>query len=198
MGSSITLLPCRLSRTAYALTLQLQEGPLLKLTRKRDGCHRNAARKEDLVENAGLDAREIACLGILRLFISTFAEPKSQNWMRALGQADDAFGIVEGPVIARRLILLLQAVRCSRRSVFMFSNPDCDGCARVLTEHERRLISAIQSFRLGRPEQAQLQLMMLCEGNSTRLALDRLADLMKVLDPRTTPRAFEILDRGTF
>lgn len=151
----------------------------------RTDCHRDPAAKENLVSHAGLDADEIASLGILRCFISTFAEPQSQNWMKGFELAGTAFGAQKGPVIAALLLDLLQAIRRSRQSVFMFSNPNCAGCARILTEHERRLISAINTHRRRRPQATHLQLMMLCEGNSTETALETLDQLTSALGPLT-------------
>ncbi|MEP2640413.1 hypothetical protein [Roseobacter sp.] len=146
-----------------------------------EDCHRDPAAKEHRVEEAGLDAVDIVCLDILRFFISTFAEPQSQNWMRGFARAAAAFGPTNGPVVAARLIALLQAVRRGRRSMFMYSNPDCPGCCKILTEHERRLICAINGQRHGRPQLARLQLMMLCEGNSTDAVLVQLDAFMTTL-----------------
>ncbi|WP_299739392.1 hypothetical protein [uncultured Roseobacter sp.] len=148
----------------------------------RDDCHRNPAAKENLVENAGLSSSDIACLEILRFFISTFAAPRSQNWMRGYEHAEVTFGPTHGPIVASRLMAVLQAVRLSRRSIFTFSNPDCPGCARILTEHERRLVCAISVYRCGRPRPAGLQLMMLCEGNPTDAILQKLDDLVLALN----------------
>lgn len=144
-------------------------------------CDRSPRRNEALLSQAGFDDIERACLDIARLFFSTFSNPHSQNWMRAIEFAEYAFDHKQGATVAALIMKVIQAIRCSRTSNFTFSNPDCPGCARILTEHERRLVIAIGATRRKRRERAQVEMMMLCEGNETEQVLVWLGELALAL-----------------
>lgn len=145
-------------------------------------CHRTPDSKETIVADACLDTLEETCLEVVRHIFVTFAAPASQSWIRAFSIASDVFGTQEGANIALQLTKLLQAVRQSRTSVFQFNSADCSGCARLLTEHERRLMKAITEKRQGHQERAVLQMMLLCEGNSTDCVMTELTKLVQSLD----------------
>ncbi|MEM6759027.1 MAG: hypothetical protein AAF601_06065 [Pseudomonadota bacterium] len=155
---------------------------------KSNPCDRTLHPNESLVADAGFDEIELACLDISRLYFSTFAEPGGQSWMRAIDRAEYVFDHQSGASIASLVLKVIQAIRRSRRSSFQFSNPDCAGCARILTEHERRLIVAISAMRRGRAERAQVELMMLCEGNDTQAVMMWLTELKLAL-PKVGRRA---------
>lgn len=144
-------------------------------------CGRAPESKETLVADAGLDRLDAACLEIARCFFATFAAPESQNWICAFSIARGLFTLQDGANIALQLLKLLQAVRQSRVSVFQFNSANCSGCARWLTEHERRLMKAITELRRGHQERALLQMMLLCEGNDTNRVMIELKELVQIL-----------------
>ncbi|MEM9576934.1 MAG: hypothetical protein AAF999_07955 [Pseudomonadota bacterium] len=140
-------------------------------------CLRQLTEQESLVIHADFDPDEMGCLLVIRKFCQSFAPQTTDAWTHGFFTAESIWGEVNGPMIAHRLMHVLQAMRASRLSVFSFSTPDCPVCSQVLTEHERRLITAIRFVRQGRPEQAALQLLLLCEGNPTEVVMERLQDL---------------------
>jgi hypothetical protein len=144
-------------------------------------CRRHASSKDVALSQSGFGGIEIGCLTVVRRFCQSFAAGPQDSWMEGFLAAEEIWGRRLGPQIAHMLMRFLREVRQSRRSVFVFSAPDCPTCAQIITEHERRLISAIQFTRQGRPEQARLQLMMLCEGRSTHNIMQALDDLIFVL-----------------
>lgn len=159
------------------------------MTRARTSaqCNRVAHVHDRLLSDTGFDIEERMCLDIARLFFSTFAAPQSQNWMRAFEYAEHVFDHGVGPTMAPLILKVIQSIRTSRTSVFTFSNPDCSGCARILTEHERRLMTAITSARYGRTERAHIEMMMLCEGNDTTVVMQWLSQLADALPTPCAP-----------
>jgi hypothetical protein len=147
----------------------------------RPQCGRPQKPKDTLLTDAGFDQVETLCLTLARLFFVTFATPASQSWMRAFQEAEQALPDLDGRSIGFQVLDVLKAIRSSRRSVFMYSNPDCPGCQRIVTEHEFRLISALSALRRDQKQYAQMQLMLLCEGNPTGVALSRMAQLARAL-----------------
>lgn len=133
---------------------------------------------------AGFDAAEDTLLTIARCFFQSYAIPDSQSWMPGYDIAEAAFGDETGSMIATRMFTVLRAVRYSRRSMFCFNSPTCACCAQVVTEHERRLMQALQSIRCNYTGRAQTELMMLCEGNSVVQVIDAMVRLSNVLPSR--------------
>ena len=158
----------------------------MKASRASSFCDRVPRKNEQLLRDARFDDHELGCLDVSRLFFSTFATPDTHNWVRAIEFSEYVFDHKQGAVLATLLMKLIQAIRSSRTSVFVFSNPDCPGCSRILTEHERRLILAIASARRRRQERARIEMMMLCEGNDTGAVMLWLNELCLAL-PKPCP-----------
>ena len=135
-----------------------------------DVCFRVIQGKEIQRSKAGLDDDEDVLLTLARCYFETFAMPETQSWMRCFDLAACHFGADTGAVVSQRLLFALQAMRCSRRSVFGFNAPHCKGCSKIMTEHERRLMTVIKSTRHKQFGTMRMELMMLCEGNDTALA----------------------------
>lgn len=140
-------------------------------------CGRVATAKDRPIHLLGLDPAERALLGIARLMFQTFSPADVGDWIAALTRAEAAFGPAQGAMIFARLARLLQCMRQSRRSVFLFNNPACPGCAAIVTEHERRLMLALVAARQGQAARAAIEVMMLCEGNEIDRVLAALDDL---------------------
>lgn len=130
-------------------------------------CMRRFRDKEIQCACAGLDDDEDIILTLARFHFETFAVPEFQSWMLCFDFAARHFGPNDGAVITQRLFLAIQAMRCTRRSLFSFNAPLCAACSEVLTEHERRLMAVIKSTRQKRFGAMKMELMMLCEGNDT-------------------------------
>ena len=134
-------------------------------THARSCCGRSPEPKEMLLAEADFDDVEKSILAIARYFFQSFAAPQSQGWMAALDLAEATFGDPDGPLIATRLLTTMRAMRYARRSLFSFNCQSCETCAAILTEQERRLITALSAVRNGQIGRAQTELLMLCEGN---------------------------------
>lgn len=153
----------------------------MKSQRLETPCHRTPSSKEILRDLAGYDQIEQALLTTARLYFQSFAVPQSQAWVDALSLVTVRFGRTQGPVIGVRLLTAMQSMRCTRRSVFQFSAPDCERCSAVVTEHERRFMKAIQSLRRSKRHEAQLELMLLCEGVACDHVVAAFAELTDIL-----------------
>lgn len=147
-------------------------------------CNRVLQSKEIMRCDADLDTIESHLLTIARFYFQSFAVPESHSWIGALEQSEAAFGDIKGPLVGTRLLCALMAVRQARQSVYCFNSPTCPDCAAIVTEHERRFMTAIQAMRAGRKGQAKTELMMLCEGNETNPSLEALTRLVSVLPKR--------------
>ncbi len=138
-----------------------------------------------------LDAFEHAALAIMRCFFSSFADPACQGWLKAARAAETCFAGDEPGARFLSLLRVVQAMRMARRSPFRFSNPDCAGCAAVLTEAERHLMLALRGARRGRLGAARAHALLLCEGGDATGLLAALDALPRALDraPTRTLRA---------
>jgi len=132
----------------------------------RDDCGRQPGPKECALSSLGLDPIETQILDITRHVFQSYAAPNTQAWLNGLAYARRAFGY-SGPQAFALVVDVLQAVRTSRTSCFIFNSPTCPCCAGVVTEHERRLILAFAAIRRGEVGRVRTELMMLCEGAPT-------------------------------
>lgn len=137
--------------------------------------------KDSLLKELDLSCAYQPVLQILRLYLQSVAEPGSLAWMAALAGAEEAYDRTYGPQIAVRVLTVMQRVRVSRRSVFDFNSPVCPTCSQIVSEHERRFMIALDCAGDGRLGQAQMELIMLCEGNDVDEALSAMDDLNRVI-----------------
>ena len=145
------------------------------------GCNRQPSPKDTYVNAAGLDQTEVALLEVARYYLQTHAIEYSQSWILGLKASEKYFGIEGGARVGVRLLLALQEMRFARRSVFSFNAPECVGCSKYLSEHERRLITVIAALRSGRFGLTRAEIMMLCEGHDTSSTLSAFSELVILL-----------------
>ena len=120
-----------------------------------------------------------ALLQILRLQIQSQIAPERHSWQRGLALAASVWGRIEGPQVFAALAEMLEQMGRSRRSMFRFSNPDCSGCAAMMTAHESLFLQIVTLIWQGQVEKAERSAFLLCEANDvsglvqagTRLAL---------------------------
>ena len=136
------------------------------------------------VSDTDLDAFEVGLLAVLRNFCTSFCAPQSQAWMNAYGIATERWGISDGPKAAHSLLTVAEAMRRSRPTVFVFSNPTCLICRAHITPNERQFMQVIHAARRGNIGVAQTAAMMLCEGGDTQ-AFVQAAIAMAGLFPAT-------------
>ncbi len=152
--------------------------------RTSSDCGRKMEDKDSKLTDLGLGTDFQVILRIVRHFMQSVSHPVCLGWMAALADADHAFGPVLGPQIASSTLEVLHHMRLSRRSVFSFNSPSCPSCRNIVTEHERRLMTALVCDSAGMSGQTHMQLIMLCEGNDVThvaAAMTRLNSLISAL-----------------
>lgn len=155
-------------------------------------CGREPDEKGCYVNELLLTERETTVLAIARQYFLSFAQPESQAWMAAVATAETEFGVEAGARIAARILGMVQAIRRARSSVFMYNSADCPGCATIATEQERRMMTALAALSRGSESRAQLELMLLCEGNQlddTIAAMRRLSGAISGHATASQPRS---------
>ncbi|NUB44328.1 hypothetical protein GEU84_008035 [Fertoebacter nigrum] len=149
------------------------------------------------LEQAGLDGFETGLLALLRHFCASFATPETQGWVLAFRIAVERWGPRDGPATGQALLAVAQAMRLTRRSVFVFSNPLCPGCRAVITPNERHMMRMIHAARRGRAGEARAEAMLLCEGQDTTHLLQAVEALAALFPPsaddRPLPRSLAAL-----
>lgn len=152
------------------------------------GCsNRQRLEKEIRVVDAGLDVGETTLLELVRLYCKGFVEPQSEAWMVAFRLAAEIFPPAGSADIAWKTSQMVQAMRCSRRSCFMFNSPTCPGCSKFMTEHERQLMGVLVATRCGRRGEATTHAMLICEGNNTEALMKAAQILSDALGERLQP-----------
>lgn len=155
------------------------------MLRRRDSgtCGRTMDARDTAITDLGFDAIEITILAIARFYWQAFAVPESQSWLRALHLADERFGTHKGQEVGLGILWAVQAMRMSRRSCFQYNNPQCPGCAVIVSEHEQHFMAAFRGVRNGSIGKARTHALILCEGNDAAVMLARMGDLARVVHP---------------
>ncbi|TVQ52303.1 MAG: hypothetical protein EA355_15335 [Rhodobacteraceae bacterium] len=132
---------------------------------RRTPCGRRALNAgETPVADLAPDAFEQTMLAMMRHVFGSFAHPPGHGWLRAAALAEQRFADRQPGALFLGAVRVVQGIRCARRSPLVFSNPDCDCCAAILTEPERHLMQALMAVRRARPGVARTHAMLLCEG----------------------------------
>lgn len=124
-------------------------------------------------------------LQVLRLQIQSQIAPERHSWQRGLAMASSDWGTAEGPQVFAALAEMLAQMGRSRRSIFRFSNPDCRGCAAMMTAHEALFLQIIALMSRAQPDKAERLAFLLCEANDTT-GLIRVAGQLSGLLPAGT------------
>lgn len=127
------------------------------------------------------DQIDFAFLTAARFFCVAFSENDHSAWVTALLGAESFFPGQEPSETMRRSLAVVQEMRTSRRSVFRYSNPRCQGCSPIVTQDERYLLQMIQYARAGRRSKVTSSAMLLCEGNAINrvvIAAEGFADIV--------------------
>lgn len=127
---------------------------------------------------AQLDTFEKQVLDIARYFFQAFANPESQAWINAFGEAERSFPAPFGATIAHAILIAINEVRASRRGSFQFEHPASVAAEHSMTDAERYFILVLHHVRRTDRTAARSQALFLCEGNdATRVlaAFERLA-----------------------
>ncbi|ETD82878.1 hypothetical protein ACTTAF_00440 [Rhodobacter capsulatus] len=127
-------------------------------------------------------------LQILRLQIQSQIAPERHSWQRGLALASSVWGEIEGPQVFAALAGMLDRMGRSRRSMFRFSNPDCSGCAAVMTAHESLFLQIITLMWQRQSEKAERAAFLLCEANDISGLVQAATRLVQVLPTRAAAR----------
>lgn len=111
------------------------------------------------------DPIDFAFLTAARYFFLSFSEMDSNAWLSAFLCSQNFFPDSCHAETMRRALAVVHEMRVTRKSMFRFSNPRCQGCSMVVTEDERHLVQLIQHARVGRHSKVASSAMLLCEGN---------------------------------
>lgn len=140
------------------------------------------------VSLASLDADDIdfAFLSAARFFFLTFAEKDQAAWVTAILGTESFFPGGNSAETMRRALAVVHEMRTSRRSMFRFSNPRCQGCSAIVTQDERYLLQMVQHARARRMSQVASSAMLLCEGNAIDRVVTAAQDFADIV-PRRMP-----------
>ncbi|MEL6522863.1 MAG: hypothetical protein AAFQ66_17975 [Pseudomonadota bacterium] len=152
--------------------------------RYRDCQKREPRKKEMHIASISFDAAELHVLEIGRFFWQSFAIPETCSWLMALTKAEEFFQ--DRGDIGLRVLSAIQAKRLSRSSCFRFNNPTCPACSEYITEHERQFMDVLRATRHDRPGSARTHAMLLCEGNDTKMLMERMRDLAQGIGLKST------------
>lgn len=128
-------------------------------------------------------------LQILRLQIQSQIAPERHSWQRGLAMASSVWGMAEGPQVFAALAEMLDQMGRSRRSIFRFSNPDCRGCAAMMTAHETHFLQIISLVSRAETEKVERLAFLLCEANDATGLLLVAGRLSKLLPAPATVRS---------
>ncbi|MEM7269394.1 MAG: hypothetical protein AAF401_09085 [Pseudomonadota bacterium] len=126
---------------------------------------RHAEQDMPLAE-CGFDPFEETTLRIARYFFQSFASPESRGWCAAFEMAEQSYPAPFGATIAMALARALEVLRNSRKTGFVYINPECPACAGTITQEERHLLSVLRAVRAGKRSEAQANAVMVCQGAS--------------------------------
>ena len=130
-------------------------------------CSNRRAQGDLSLEALNVDPVEFAFLTAARYFCLSFQEPQSGAWVTAMLGSEFFFPGDASAEKMRRALSVVHEMRTSRQSTFWFSNPRCEECTAIVTEHERHLLQLIQHARARRLSMMSSSAMLLCEGSDT-------------------------------
>lgn len=142
--------------------------------------------------DADFDSVEAKVLEVSRYFWQTFAIPETQSWLYALKVAAEYSAFRDGCEFGLCVLSAVQAMRMSRKSCFHFNSPTCEGCAAIISDHERHYMHIFRAVRDNHLSQARSHAIILCEGNDTNDLIARISDLVQVIyskQPQTLERS---------
>ncbi|MEM1301157.1 MAG: hypothetical protein AAGH17_01135 [Pseudomonadota bacterium] len=158
------------------------------MTTGSSSCNHQPEPGDHSVSSLDLDKSDYACLTAARFAFLQFAAPNQQCWLTVMLASDTLFEGEHHAETFRRVCAVVHEMRLSRKDTMRFSNPRCQRCSAILTEHERHLIQMIQAVRRGEMSKARISAMLLCEGHSIDRLLKATDDLARIL-PAVEDRA---------
>ena len=117
------------------------------------------------IADTHFDELERSILYISRIFFVAWSTPGKWSAENAFELAVAIHGETKGLPLAYGVMNAVKAMRISRNSVFKFNNPYCACCKKRVTPCEGHFLNAIHLARRGLHSAAQVEMMILCEGN---------------------------------
>ena len=149
---------------------------------RAEGCGNHPPGKgECYVSDIKLDALELDCLALARTILLFMADPSSALRRVDVQDAAEVFGAENSNDIICAMTDLFGSIHLIRKSPFVFSNPHCLNCRKILTENERRIMLALAAMRRGRLSKVAAHVMLVCEGNPDVPVHQNLKRLARIL-----------------
>ena len=133
--------------------------------------------REGLLADAGFDSVERRALEVMRLIFAGMSKTRPRYAPDVSAVANTLFGCQRGGILLAGLTAFVQTMAISRSETFRYSNPFCTGCAAVMTENERHLLSILHHSRRGSTGRAMTSALFLCDARPVAPLLDAAADL---------------------
>lgn len=158
------------------------------------GCgNQRPGKHECFVSDVDLDPVEYNCLTLARTILLFMGDPSSPLRRIDVQDAAEVFGPHSATDIISAMTDLFSSIHLIRKSPFVFSNPHCINCRKILTENERRIMLALAGARRGKLSSVSAHVMLVCEGNPDVPVHHNLGRLTKILPvPRTEPEHHRI------
>jgi hypothetical protein len=115
----------------------------------------------------GMDEFEVTFLSVARHLFANFHAPENHCWMDAFMEAERSFPPPFGATIAHAIAYIVEAMRCTRHSMFSYIRNDDASADLAITREERYLVQVLRAMRSGAHTQARTQAMLLCDGGDT-------------------------------
>ncbi|MEM7461642.1 MAG: hypothetical protein AAF362_03080 [Pseudomonadota bacterium] len=135
----------------------------------------------DIVDSH-FDELERSILYISRIFFVAWSAPGKCSAENAFELAVAIHGETNGLQIAYGVMNAVKAMRISRNSVFKFNNPYCACCKKRVTECEGHFLNAIHLTRHKLHSAAEVEMMILCEGNDASSFSEQVNNLCNRLE----------------
>ncbi len=137
--------------------------------------------REELLAESGFDLFERQALDLMRLIFADMSGGQPRHARAPSEVAQALFGPIRGDALFLGLSALVRTMAMARAEPFRYSNPYCDGCARVLTRDERNLLAVLHHVRRSARGAATAHAIMLCEARPVAGLLDVAADLARLV-----------------
>lgn len=147
-------------------------------------CHSRLESGDVPLLSLDTDAVDFGFLTAARYFFLSFSDSDAGAWVLAMLSSDSFFPGEDSAEKMRRSLAVVHEMRSSRRSMFRFSNPRCEGCAAIVTQDERYLLQMVQNARAGHSSRVASCAMLVCEGNATDRVIKAAYDFADLVPAR--------------
>lgn len=138
---------------------------------------------ECLLSEAPFDQFESDTLAVIRQCCAAMSPECPPGQGDVFGTAARVFPRDKQMFLATALVGFVQTMALGRSDKFTYSNPACPGCAVVLTETERHLLSVLHHVRRGEMGRAVTYAAMLCDQSPAEPLIAAAVDVARLAPP---------------